>query len=395
MPRTHGPLARLTMVAVLCSLSVAAAMVGATVARAQRPAPEAAPPPSTASGILFGTILNELRVPVEGAEVSVEGTGMLTRADPAGRFLLEGVPAGLRELVVQAPGYRTARAQLTVVADSALELAVTLVSDGQRLPGVVVSAGISNRLMGLVVDEKDRPLAGVEVELIGVRRMVTTDDDGRFVFLDVRPGDWLLQIRKRGYRLQQRGIRMLPGIERDLAIRLHAGEDPRFSTALAVVVAREADRRQSMRGGRAVVVGRDELESWENAPLGVALLGSSGGMALREAGSACVLVDGHEVLRSSTGSAGLSTRRTMGRGPTSIQGAVTGGGGSPPPRPAVGSTTATVGNWLTFFRASDVELVEIFPEGADNSRTLCGRFPASSGCSCPPEPAGIVVWLKK
>jgi hypothetical protein len=50
---------------------------------------------------------------------------------------------------------------------------------------------------------------------------------------------------------------------------------------------------------------------------------------------------------------------------------------------------------LGFLRASEVELVEIFPEGSDNSRTLCGRFPPSSGCSCPPEPAGIVVWLKK
>jgi hypothetical protein len=373
---------------------------GAGRALAQDPVPPVAGAAAPA-GLLFGTVRNELDVPVAGAAVSVEGTGLLVRSDPAGRFILEDVPPGLRELVVQADGYRTARAQLTVMADSALELAITLVSAGQLLPGVSISAGISNRLVGVVVDEKDQPIADATVDLVGLRRLVTTDADGRFVFLDVAPGDWLLQVRKPGFGVQQRGVRMLASIERDLAIRLRKGENPRLSTQLAVVVAAEATRRQSMRGGRSVVVGRDALEPWENASLGVALLGSEAGLALREAGSACVLVDGHEVLRSNAGSGGLSQRRTMGRGPTSIPGSggqggvVVNGPIGGRQAPSVGAATATAGNWLSFFRASDVEMVEIFPEGTDNSRTLCGRFPPSSGCACPPEPAGIVIWLKK
>src|SRR5690606_4194058 len=67
---------------------------------AQEPAPPAVSAPAPA-GILFGTIRNELETPVAGAQISVEGTGLLTRSDPAGRFILEEVPAGLRELVVQ------------------------------------------------------------------------------------------------------------------------------------------------------------------------------------------------------------------------------------------------------------------------------------------------------
>nr|MBP7551405.1 hypothetical protein [Gemmatimonadaceae bacterium] len=53
------------------------------------------------------------------------------------------------------------------------------------------------------------------------------------------------------------------------------------------------------------------------------------------------------------------------------------------------------GDLLGFFRASEVELVEIFPAGSENSRTFCGRFPPSTGCNCPPDPAGLVVWLRK
>lgn len=388
-------------IAAAASLLVVALATIVIAAGAQDPAPAGGAPPPAPSGILFGTIQNELNTAVAGAEVSVAGTALLVRSDLAGRFMLEGVPPGLRQLVVQADGYLTARAQLTVMADSALELSITLVSTGQRLPGVIVSGGISNRLVGVVVDDRDRPIAGAAVELVGLRRLIETDEEGRFVFLDVAPGDWLLQVRKKGYGVQQRGVRMLATLERDLAIRLRRGENPRMSTELAVAVAAEATSRQSLRGGRSVVISRDALEPWENASLGVALLGSHAGLALREAGSACVLVDGHEVLRSSAGGGGLAPRRAMGRGPTSIPGGggQAGPGGSGPiggrQAPMIGGATATAGNWLSFFRASDVEMVEIFPEGSDNSRTLCGRFPPSTGCSCPPEPAGIVIWLKK
>lgn len=397
--KAFGSVAASVVASVALLVIALTAVVG--VVGAQDPVPPTVTPPAAPSGILFGTIQNELNSAVAGARVSVEGTGLLVQSDMAGRFMLEGVPAGLRQLVVQADGYITARAELTVMPDSAIELAITLVSTGQRLPGVVISGGISNRLVGVVVDDRDRPIAGADVEVVGLRRLVNTDEDGRFVFLDVAPGDWLLQVRKKGYGVQQRGVRMLPSIERDLAIRLRRGENPRLRTELAAVVAAEATRRQSLRGGRSVVISRDALEPWEHASLGVALLGSNAGLALREAGSACVLVDGHEVLRSSAGRDGLAPQRTMGRGPTSIpggggQGGVVVSGPTGGTRaPTVGGATATAGNWLSFFRASDVEMVEIFPPGADNSRTLCGRFPPSSGCSCPPEPAGIVIWLKK
>ena len=101
---------------------------------------------------------------------------------------------------------------------------------------------------------------------------------------------------------------------------------------------------------------------------------------------------------------GSSRAISRDRGPASIARGATGGGfttaslgGS-----QSGAGCVLVDGWevtsipiLPFLRASEVELVEIYPEGSENSRTLCGRFPPSSGCSCPPEPSGIVVWLKK
>lgn len=356
----------------------------ATALAAQEP-----PPPPAPTGIVFGTVLNDLSRPVLGADVVIVGSALATRTGPDGRFLLDGVAPGVRQIMISREGYLMASAEIRVVADSGTEVAVHLVPDGQRLPGVVIEADISNTLMGMVVDGDDRPLAGVTVSLLGLGREVVTGEDGRFVFHDVRTGDWLMQVRKPGHVIMQRGVRMLPGLERNLSIRLASGENERMSVALAEVVANELGRRQSMRGGRAAVVGRDELAKWDRAPLDVALAGTSGGNAFREAGGACVLVDGHEVANTMPAfGASLGYRQGRGYAPTSIDPEGTAGSGSAMPG-------STVSHWLRFFRANDVEMVEIFPRDTDYSQTLCGRFPPSSGCSCPPNPAGIVIWLRK
>lgn len=338
-------------------------------------------------GIIAGTVRDEGGRPVPLAILTVEGTARQTRSDSAGRFALDRVPAGIQELVVRGLGFSPVRAQVAVPADSAVVLAITLrTADVQALPGVRVEEQLLNQLAGVVVDEQYRPVRGAEVDLVGLRRSVTTDADGRFIFVDVPPGQYIIEVRAEGFGLARRGVQMVARIERDFAIRLSRGLDSQRAAALARVVADEADRRKSLAGARSFFVGRDELDRWDNAPLITALMGGPAALAMRELGG-----QPRDRRLGRVGAGSIDPRGTAQRQQTTI-----GVAGAPNIACVlVDGHEVTGSDLLGFFRANEVELVEIFPPGTENSRTMCGRFPPSSGCSCPPDPAGIVVWLRK
>lgn len=366
------------------------ALLGAaTAADAQQSA--VTPADTTAVGAIAGVVRDERGEPIARARVAIEALAVQTFTDSAGRFVLAGLPASTVSVVFRFLGYRPAVATLAVPTGQTLNLGISLVPLAEELTAVVVQAAILNQVAGRVVDEKDAPLAGVMVDVLGLNRRITTNEDGQFLLTDLAPGSYILQFRAPGYRVAQYSLRMIPQIDRDVAMRLRP-IDPadRFTAELAAEVALETNRRIGFRGAQSMVVGREELERWDTAPLGVALNGSMAGALMRDVPAACILVNGHESLTPGTASAsflGASNRRGA---PTSID--------------ARGSTTAPsvdrgggggTGGWLNFFRANEVELVELYTEGSDNSRTLCNRFPPSSGCACPPMPAGLVIWLKR
>jgi len=341
-----------------------------------------------AQGIVAGVVRKEDGEPLAGVRVSIlreiGSIAVLTASD--GRFLLEGVPSGPQAFEASKRGYRTAQARITVPQDSALVVNITLVAEAQRLPGVVIEADFRNSVGGVVLDSANQPVAGVVVEVIGQGNRMTTGEDGRFIFTDLDPGLYLMQWRKAGYAVAQTSVRMVNKLERDFAVRLKPlGTDWRSPEA-AAVIAHETNRRLGLRGGRAKVVGRDELERFGMTRLDVALRGSSAMDAYLNTPSKCVLVNGYEGL--TTGGDGALSRTLRGpRGPQSIDPS----GTAPRTRPV---NLANPVSWLSYFRANEVEMVELYPEGTEHSRTLCGRFPPSTGCACPPDPAGIVIWLR-
>lgn len=354
------------------------------IASAQAVTPPAPRRDTLPTGIITGTIKDEGGRPVPEAVITVEGTARQVRSDSSGAFVLPAVPVGMREVSIRRIGFRPGRGTFEVRADSALVIAATLIADVQQMAGVRIEEQLLNQLGGVVLDERMEPLAGAEVDIVGLRRTMRTDSDGRFIFVDLAPGNYLIEVRAPGYAVARRAVQMVARIERDLAIRLHSAGDERYTAELARVVAQEADRRKSLAGARAVRVGREELERWKDTPLAQALMEGSGALAMREMGNSRAIA--------------------RNRGPASIARGATGGGFTTASLGASqsGAGCVLVDGWevpsipiLPFLRASEVELVEIYPEGSENSRTLCGRFPPSSGCSCPPEPAGIVVWLKR
>jgi hypothetical protein len=346
----------------------------------------------TSDGALAGVVRDRQGNPIPGARVTIESLVLQTRTDSTGAFALGGLPTRPLRIGIRALGYLPAEAQLEVPQGQTLNIAITLAPSVARLEAVNVVGELLNQIVGTVVDEAGNPVGGVVIDVLGLNRRTETTADGRFIMTDLRPGSYVLQFRAPGYRVSQYGVRMIAQIDRDVTIRLRPfdARNDRLPAALAAQVAIEANSRIGMRGAQSMIVGREELERWDTAPLGIALFGSAAANVLRVTNSSCVLVDGHEPLNTATARTGFVGAGGRGGSPTSIS-----PGGTMRAAPSAPAGGAGTGGWLNFFRANEVEMVEIYPEGTDNSRSLCGRFPPSSGCACPPEPSGIVVWLKR
>lgn len=83
-----------------------------------------------------GTVLDEVGLPIEGAEAGLVGIANLTAlSSPDGRFELDGIAPGVHELVVMRIGYVAAQRPLRLSDGETLELEVTLVAIRRPLEG--------------------------------------------------------------------------------------------------------------------------------------------------------------------------------------------------------------------------------------------------------------------
>lgn len=343
--------------------------------------------PRPTGGTIAGFVQDSDGQPVSGVRVLIEEIARQTQTATNGAFVLEGIPAGPHRIRFRKLGYAEAQTELSVIVDSAITVGVTLVPIAERLDAVVIEATILNQVTGLVTDASGTPLGGVVIEVLGLNMRLETNEAGRYVLLDLKPGNYLLQFRAPGYRVSQYGLRMVAQIERDITTKLqYARTGDRMTAQVAAAVAIEANSRHSLRGGQSMILGRDELERFDTAPLAVALASSRAALLLEQVNQSCILVNGHEPVTTSTAAEQFAAQTNTSTAPGFFRNA-------PSRSAAVG--TRQPGGWLSFFRANEVEMIELYTEGSENSRTVCGRFQASSGCSCPPEPSALVIWLRR
>ncbi len=92
------------------------------------------------AGAITGRVSDEKSAPVPAAQVVVEGTRFGVLTDAAGVYTIRGVPAGSQTLVVDYPGFRTARVPVTVAAGATLTADIRLEGRPIAIAGVVVSA---------------------------------------------------------------------------------------------------------------------------------------------------------------------------------------------------------------------------------------------------------------
>lgn len=165
--------------------------------------PEVMPEPAVVRerASVRGVALDEAGVPVAGALVRVEAPEVQTgdegsnsgarvvgeaRSDDAGEFVVEDVPPGTYELVVNVPGRSEVRSTVTLDGD----LALPPLRVGER----------SRSLRGRVDTSSDAPLRATVRVLSGAEVVaeVTTDDQGAYVLDDLPSGPLTLVIEAEG-----------------------------------------------------------------------------------------------------------------------------------------------------------------------------------------------------
>lgn len=342
------------LLAIICATATAASLMAATaIARAQAPN-------------LSGRVLSLDGRAVNGVEVRLAGTRMVTRSDASGLYAFTGAPKGPQVVQFRLVGFLPAEMEVRVPAttDSAT---VTMLRTPPELATVRVTASV-NVLGGVVVDDKGRPIAGATVDLMSAgTKSKATGADGWFTFSGVHSGVALIRARKDGYQPVVSSIQLADW--RGLVLHMDAVDDHLAGSArreasgfgnASAHVWTETQQRMSTAGALAVTIPREELAPYDDLPLGEAIPRTTGGAPrssdlLAAQNSVCVLLNGQT---------------------------------------PVGSTS------LNTYRTADVEFVEVYPPGTETSGSVA-PYMTSAGCKRVRTPgSGIsgvfyaVVWLR-
>ena len=350
-------------------------------------------------GALKGVVVRPDGRPVPGADVVVMGTAMRVKSRADGSFLLQGIPPGDYEILFRKLGFDPASFTLNVVAGQQQEVQVKLATIVQQLDTVNVVTTVFNEVSGSVRDSLGRAIVGADVEIDGTPHKMRTRADGRFLFLDVPTGRFLMRVRKLGFSQVRRSIEMVKQLERSITIVLsplpltlrpmEIIAQSGLSSADSVAQI-EFGARRRMSGTQSDMLVKEDLAELAKTPLNWAIRQRARGMAAKElAGAACVLVDGQQPLVD----AGRGVRLGLSGG-GGFGGA--GGNSNPADRAAPGGgSNFTV---LQTIFADQVESVELYPAGSEMSQTACSRFPISMpecGCDAARPVPIVVVWMRK
>ncbi|MBI3790322.1 MAG: carboxypeptidase regulatory-like domain-containing protein [Gemmatimonadetes bacterium] len=353
-----------------------------------------------AAGAIKGLVVGADGKPIANVDVVVQPTAQRTRTKGDGTFLLSGIAPGDYEVLFRKLGLEPATFTTNVVAGQQQEVKVTLAPIAKELDTVRVTASVFNEINGFVTDTLRHPIEGADVEIDGTEHRMRTRADGRFLFLDIAPGRYMLRVRKLGYGQVRRSVQMARQLERTISVVMtplpltlspveiiaQSGLSSRDSVAQV-----EFSIRRRMAGSQSDLMIRDELAELGKSPLNFAIRQKAKGIASKElAESACVLIDGQQPLVD----AGTGVQLGLaGRGPSF-------GGGGGNSNPASRGAPAGAGNFtvLQTLFADQVESIEIYPAGSELSGTACSRFPITMpqcGCDAARSPAIVVVWLRK
>lgn len=173
---------------------------------------------AAAQASLAGAVRDDAGRPVIAAEVLINGE-VRTRSDSTGRYLVEGIDAGEVTLLVRRFGYGPAEAQLRLAPGARRSVHIELIPFAQELAPVVVTS-TGRGVLGMVQDTLGAPLRDVEVTVVGAEASVRTDGRGQFSMPDLAAGQYIVVVRREGYRGARFSLDVPESGSRQIAVEL-------------------------------------------------------------------------------------------------------------------------------------------------------------------------------
>jgi len=218
----------------------------------------------------FRTVRGEVRDtagnPLDAVDIILLSGDRVARTGSDGRFVFDSVEFGMQRFLFRRVGYNRIESAFLINQDDE-EIVVRLTPVAFTLDPIVVSARRTG-LFGVVGDALYQPMAGAEVEAFGGGQTVT-DSTGHFSLPKIRPGSYLLQVRKRGYYALRRSITVPRGEYQELSVLLlpipsglrgrRLAEANGFSPRVGWALGESAWRRVRCSGGSSVLIPREEL----------------------------------------------------------------------------------------------------------------------------------------
>jgi hypothetical protein len=236
------------------------------------------PSAAAAQGALAGIVRDASGTPLPQVDVRALTQDIATRTDSLGRFVLSGLEPAWHRVLFRRIGYDRLEMEYAIDRVGTRQVEITLTRLPETLAAVVVRARRWTGVYGSVGDVRLQPLGGVQVELMGSSRHVTTTDSaGRYRLPDLPAGNHIVLVRRRGYYPVLRSLTLEAGEARELSLAL--GPLPSRSAASAGLAGfggrmdfawgEHASRRVRCAGPRAhaALVTREELASLGRQPL--------------------------------------------------------------------------------------------------------------------------------
>jgi hypothetical protein len=220
------------------------------------------------TGAIAGRMWDEVSgAPLSHVRVLVLGHDLETSSDERGAFALRGLAPGTYTLALRRLGYEPLDMTVSVLAGRETPVNAWLTPAATMLSADTTLAR-ATRLYGVVADSAWGTIAEAEVTLLGTERRQQTGLDGRFDFVGLPAGSYLVRVRAPGFVTAMRAMRVRPDSASGVAFQL---APDRGRLKLLEQELQSMERRMLLTLSSRALVSRAELEPMGKQPLDRAL----------------------------------------------------------------------------------------------------------------------------
>jgi hypothetical protein len=120
------------------------------------------------------------------------------------------------------------------LADREMDLLEERLRRGSLLPAAALLPTSSGKIVGIVSDERGKPVDGINVEIVNLGRSALTDAKGKFEFFGLTPDAYTLQVRGIGYEQNTvNSVKIIPGFTAQVNFHLRTGSDALTNIAMS------------------------------------------------------------------------------------------------------------------------------------------------------------------